>query len=95
MTPQDVIAKLSEFETPAEIRRLFGDLGIKAMRGQGRYCAIAEYAFRESGERPRVSLTCGFFADTQDGAFFEWAHTKAMEDFVGDFDAGMYPELER
>jgi hypothetical protein len=93
--------KLADMKTPEDIRDFLVGEGILAQRGHARACAIAAYVFRETGQMVAVGniATCppgkgdtSFAGKMIEGNFLGW-HTKAMAQFVVNFDAGDYPEL--
>lgn len=87
------IDKLAAFDTAEGIREFFAAEGVKARVGNGTDCAIAQYVWDGSGRQVyvgRYDVMCLIENSKQVTLF---GNTAAMQDFIGNFDCGRYPEL--
>lgn len=99
--------KLKNFETAQEIREYFQSEGVKAVKGDHKSCAIAQWLIDTTGN-PSVSVSSsvqiGISTVTRtlgddiqfvrNQADHDFRHTPATLDFIEEFDNGGYPELE-
>lgn len=93
MSPEDVLFKLGQLESP-EIARLMKDFGVKALRAHFHACAVTQYVYDETKAR-HINTGCDtlvYYSDLADRVVVALPDT--VKQFVGDFDQGLYPELE-
>lgn len=90
--------KISTFETADKIREYFEEEKITGLRGDNRTCALARWLMITTGETVSVGskIRIGFVDSNDfDSPHYEFDHTEATLDFIGNFDDGFYPELCR
>lgn len=91
----EVVDKLQVLGSAERIADFFAAEGVTGVRGRVFACPIATYLHRETRRRRMASVTC------------HWVHAEGDEDsniriwdtpvgeFVANFDAGDYPQLEK
>lgn len=98
------LEKLAAFDTPDLIAEFLTAEGVKAVRVNGSYCAIAQYVRQGSGveeiivgsNSTNAVVSCDLGGHGEAGCLMTTsigAHTVAMTKFVHRFDGGHYPEL--
>lgn len=94
-----VIDKLHSFETAADLAEFFRGYGIVAQPRDASACAITKFVMEETG-LPFVrtnSFAIRFYDAEEDydglELLKEFQHTKAMVQFVDNYDRGHYPDL--
>jgi hypothetical protein len=91
LTVEPYFNKLAGLDSPDEIATFLAGEEIQATPGKGKYCAIAEYFHRETGQQFFVGY---YHTVTTLGYVGLGEHTDAMRAFIERFDNGFYPELE-
>ena len=83
---------LAQMESSQEIAEFLTLQNIKAEKFQSLSCAISEWMFRSTGVVSSTGLTGIRQLRSPD---VKYPLTRAMYNFVWDFDNGWYPQLER
>lgn len=92
------VEKIAMFQTAQEIRGFLASEGIQARMGCPHSCAIAEYVHKASGVEVSVGKAVfvghvPVYENVVDGDDLILRNSGAMEDFILNFDTGLYPEL--
>lgn len=91
--------KLAGLETSEDIADLFKGYGVQAVKGRSDMCAISAWLMDQTGLDIMTNYG-GVYIINVDGntivnVIDKRENTPAMRKFVGEFDLGYYPDLEK
>lgn len=90
---RDHLAKLGQLQ-PAEIARLFADLGIQGHRMVSTACPVAQYVRAETGTLISIRGSHWITGTISTAQLYRTGDTpETVGQFIGNFDAGIYPRL--